>query len=151
MPSKKKSTKARKRTTPAPQRIDRAIELLSSGMRYTQVRDALRDQFGITTRQADTDIARSYELLAKEEAEERPRRKTKMRAYLWNVCRKAEAAGDWKAVVSACKLLAKIDGLEAPTEVHVGGLAEELGQLTPTQRAQRIRELTGALPGEAPN
>lgn len=104
------------KSTP-PQRLDRAIDLLCSGARYGKVRDTLAEYFSITPRQAEIDIKKAYEALAQEEQAERPRRKTKLRAYLWRIVRKAESKGDYRDVISGCRLLAKIDGLEAPTEI----------------------------------
>lgn len=112
-------------------RVEKAIDLLSQGYRYTQIRDSIAAHYGITTRQADKDISKAYSVLASEEAEERPRKKAKTEQFLLKLAREAmqgDKPGDRSAAVNAMALYSKINGLEEATKIeaqvaHSGVLA----------------------------
>ena len=111
-------------------RVEKAIDLLSQGYRYTQIRDSIAAHYGITTRQADKDISKAYSVLASEEAEERPRKKAKTEQFLLKLAREAmqgDKPGDRSAAVNAMALYSKINGLEESIKidanVHTGVLA----------------------------
>lgn len=134
--------KATPKSHAAPQRLDAAIDLLCSGLRYGAVARALAAKFRISERQAQTEIARAYELLAEDEKEARPRRRGKLRTYLWRLARKAETGKDYRAAVAAAGQLARLDGLEAPAKVELSGEVTTIADtMTPVQREARIAEL----------
>jgi hypothetical protein len=133
--------KAPPKSQAAPQRVDAAIDLLCSGLRYGVVARALAAKFHISERQAQTEIARAYELLAEDEKEARPRRRGKLRSYLWHLARAGAKAGDYRAAVAAAGQLARLDGLDAPAKIEHSGEVAIADAMTPVQREKRIAEL----------
>lgn len=129
----------------APHRIREAQRLLTRGC-YTDVRDGLMAQFGVSKSQAERDIREAYRLIATEAEEERPHLRARELERLTRIARLAEEAGDYNAAINASKQLAKLTGLEAPTEVHMGVSREQQAMLsglmmTPHERRRRLAEL----------
>ncbi len=108
---------------PPNKRSDVAIGLLASGIRHGEVREFLIAEFDVAPITAEKDIEQAYEILVWEDEKAQEHRKTLMRTYLWSQARKAETLGDTKGTLAACKLLMRIDGLEAPSKhEHTGEL-----------------------------
>jgi len=132
-----------------PQRLLFALERIDAdGMRYTAVRRAIIQKFGVSDSTAETDIKRAYDVIAQAAAAEAPQLAARVTAKLWDVAMKAEAAadstvglpggGNYGPCIAALSQLAKISGAHAPKKIEVTTPGANLR--TTDQRA-RIQEL----------
>ncbi len=147
----------------AANRIAKAQELLTRGG-YSKARDGIMLQFGISKATAERDLAEAYRLIASDAETERPYLRTREVARLDRLAAAAETLGDkgdaagYSAAIRASQQIAKLCGLEAPTEIKGAltiGMSDEqkalLGALSmsPHERRQRIAALTNAVRADA--
>lgn len=116
--------------------------------------DELADEFGVTVRTVERYFRRIRERWATEEEERRPERRQEFRALCMENLRVAWDTRNAMAGAATLRVLAKLDGLEAPAEIHVS-MALDVKAMTPQQRRteidrlirQRAEALDGTLAG----
>ncbi len=100
-------------------RLDFAEKRLRDGHARGDVVDAMAAQFGVSTRAADSYIARARERWAEESKGAREVERTAVLSRLDRLSGKAEKRGQFGAAVSAEKLRAQVTGILAPQAVEV--------------------------------
>ena len=95
----------------------------------------IAQKFNVSDRTARYDIQRVYALWDEQSRLERPARRSQMRATLRKLLQLAIQENDVKAAVLVCDRIAKLDGLDAPTEIHLqhsGSIEQQmnLGEFT---------------------
>lgn len=86
---------------------------------YSATRDALMKQFGISKATAERDIADAKVLIAEQAEKRRPYLGADWTQRLTRVADKAEDKGEYQAVVSASREVAKINGLYAEKKIKI--------------------------------
>jgi len=113
---------------------------LTRGMRPTRVMETLRLKYGISEARAWEDIAEVRDRWAKEDAEQRPRRREELNAAIDTLVAEGYEAGDLKAVRAALALKAQVNGLVVKAVQITEGEA-----LTPEER-EALRALMDRTP-----
>jgi predicted GNAT superfamily acetyltransferase len=113
---------------------------LTKGMRPTRVMETLCLKYGVCEAQAWADIATVRDRWAKEDAEQRPRRREEMNAAIDTLVSSGYEAGDLKAVRAALALKAQVNGLVVKAVQITEGDA-----LTPEER-ETLRALLDRAP-----
>lgn len=100
-------------------RLDHADKMLRDGKPRAEVVESMVSTFGVSTRAADSYIARARERWAEESKGAREVERTSTLARLARLSGKAEKRGHFGAAVSAEKLRAQVTGLLAPHAIEV--------------------------------
>ncbi len=100
-------------------RLDHADKLLREGKPRAEVVESMTRAFGVSTRAADSYIARARERWASESRDVREVERGVTLARLDRLSGKAEGRGAFGAAVSAEKLKAQVNGLLAPQAIEV--------------------------------
>lgn len=131
-----------------PTRLQKVEEWLAAGQTYGVVVESAQTTFGVSHRTAERDIAQVYHRWETEEKDERPARRARMRAELWQRYWAAVgSASDSHMHLSSAKILerlCKLDGLDAPDKLsvhHSDTTGDKLAAMTPAEREKRIAEL----------
>jgi len=100
----------------------------------------LAEEFGVTERTVWRYYKAVRERWATEEAERRPQRREEFRAMIMQNLRVAWAVANPMAGAATLRVLAKLDGLEAPSEIKItGGL--DIKAMSPMERQAEIERL----------
>lgn len=100
-------------------RLDHADQMLREGKARADVVASMMSTFGVSTRAADSYIARARERWADESKGEREVERAATLARLDRLSGKAEKRGQFGAAVSAEKLRAQVTGVLAPHSIEV--------------------------------
>lgn len=113
-------------------RVDRAEDLLASGISAGRVERALANEFRVTPRQARTYISRVYDRWRKQTSLDAPHRREKLFRMVEHFYAKSLGAEQYTAASQALALLAKMSGAFHPQQVDI---ASRLGPVPkdPTQ------------------
>ena len=115
-------------------------EGLIRGEPSTQLVTRLAAKFKLVERTIWTYVKRVYERWAKEEEELRPMRRAQFRQMVMENFRLSLDSGEPGAGASTLRLLAKLDGLEAPSKVEITGQLN-VKALDPIERRKKIEIL----------
>ena len=105
-----------------------------------QVRDALADEQAVAKSTVDKYYRLIREKWATEEEELRPMRRQEFRARVLDTYRLAHQTGNAMAAAATLRVMAKLDGLEAPAKVEITG-SIDVRAMTPLQRQEEIERL----------
>lgn len=133
--SRKSQSAAKNAAPPAPdikvtkpQRVIRAIELVveHGSWRRGRVVEALIEEFGISTRTADEDLAEARKLLKSSAAEYADEQVPRIAEAAWAQFRKAAQKGNFKATADHLNILARLFG---KTKLDLSGDIKTTGVL----------------------
>jgi hypothetical protein len=135
---------------PGPKRPEarlREVErLVASYAPRREIESTVARTFGCSERTVRADVAVVWERLAAADVHERAGRKLQMRATLRRLFAEAESAGDLRTALAVLDRLCKLDGLDAPTQLEVGGeVTVGVAAMTSGERRDRLTELLDAV------
>ena len=129
-------------------RLAAAQQILTCGG-YAKARAALIKTFGVSRATAERDITEAYRLIASDSEAERPFIRARELERLGRIAAAAEALGDaagLSAAVRASQQIAKLTGIEAPTEVAIVPKQERDWSAVPIEERRRILAAFDAVP-----
>jgi hypothetical protein len=127
-------------------RLDHADKMLREGKSRAEVVDSMVSTFGLSTRAADSYIARTRERWAEDSKGVREVERGAALARLDRLSGKAEMRGQFGAAVSAEKLRAQVTGLLVPQAVEVKATIATTTAEPPMTMEQVAEEMGSMLP-----
>lgn len=113
---------------------------LVRGTHPTFLAEVLAKEFDLTIRTVERYFRMVRERWTREEVEQRPQRRAQFRAMVMANFSLAHAEGNAMAGAATLRVLAKLDGLEAPSEIKITG-ALDIKAMSPRERQDEIERL----------
>jgi hypothetical protein len=142
--------KAKQKTKPGPKPgqlsrlntklLEEAEVGLVQGLNPTVLSEVLAKENDVTIRTVERYFRLVRERWATEEIEQRPQRREQFRAMIMANWQLAYVTQNPMAGAATLRVLAKLDGLEAPSEIKITG-AIDVRALSPKERRDKIEEL----------
>lgn len=110
-----------------------------------KIQSEMASKYSVTTRTVRKDIVMIYERWEQEAGGPTKSKRNQMRQTLRTIMRKAMGAKDWKAAISACDRIMKLDGLFAPTVIEATTVTESRVELmTSDQQRKKLFAMADA-------